>query len=76
MSANDNSDKKNNLKNQNTNAGEVCAKCSGKIVYRKSSYFGNKVYYKVCNECGWYELLEFEEWEKGAFESKKNKEKE
>ena len=41
---------------------EPCAQCSGDIIYRKSSYFGNKVYYKVCKNCGWYKVLPREEW--------------
>lgn len=41
---------------------EVCEKCSGKIVYRKSSFFGKMVYYKICNDCGWFQKLNEEDW--------------
>ncbi|RKY60596.1 MAG: hypothetical protein DRP96_05525 [Candidatus Neomarinimicrobiota bacterium] len=41
---------------------EKCQKCSGDIVYRNSSYFSHKVYYKICNGCGWYQLLDPQEW--------------
>ena len=43
---------------------EKCEKCSGDIVYRKNSYFGQKTYFKICNSCGWYELVDTEEWRK------------
>ncbi len=41
---------------------EKCQKCSGNIVYRRSSYFGKKTYFKICNNCGWYELMDAESW--------------
>ena len=41
---------------------ELCLKCSGDVLYRKSSYFSNKVYYKVCSNCGWYQVMPKEEW--------------
>jgi hypothetical protein len=41
---------------------EKCEKCSGDIVYRKNSYFGKKTYFKICNSCGWYELMDTESW--------------
>ncbi|RKY55393.1 MAG: hypothetical protein DRP89_03410 [Candidatus Neomarinimicrobiota bacterium] len=41
---------------------ESCEKCSGKIIYRKSTYFGKTIYYKICSNCGWYRTLEKEDW--------------
>lgn len=54
--------KKSNAQPYDSRIDEKCEKCSGNIVYRKNSYFGNKVYYKVCNNCGWYRTLPKEEW--------------
>lgn len=41
---------------------ETCEKCSGKIIYRKSTYFGKTIYYKICSNCGWYMTLKKEDW--------------
>ncbi|HOO14150.1 MAG TPA: hypothetical protein PLC51_05730 [Candidatus Marinimicrobia bacterium] len=57
-----NSGKKGNAQPYDSKINEQCPKCSGNIVYRKSTYFGNKVYYKVCNNCGWYITLPKEVW--------------
>jgi len=54
--------KKNNAQPYDSRIDEKCEKCSGIVVYRKNSYFGNKVYYKVCNNCGWYRVIPKEEW--------------
>ncbi|HDP68269.1 MAG TPA: hypothetical protein ENN20_07180 [Candidatus Marinimicrobia bacterium] len=48
---------------------EKCEKCSGNIVYRSSSYFGKKTYFKICNGCGWYELLDAESWKQAITEN-------
>lgn len=54
--------KKGNGMPHDSKINELCLKCSGDVVYRKSSYFGKKVYYKVCNNCGWYQVIPKEEW--------------
>ncbi|PIS30118.1 MAG: hypothetical protein COT43_02395 [Candidatus Marinimicrobia bacterium CG08_land_8_20_14_0_20_45_22] len=41
---------------------EKCAKCQNDIVYRRSSYFGIKTYYKICNFCGYYQVIPKEVW--------------
>jgi hypothetical protein len=41
---------------------ETCEKCTGTMVFRKSSFFGKKIYYKVCNNCGSYILIDRESW--------------
>ena len=41
---------------------EPCPSCSGNMVYRKKSYFGQTTYYKVCNQCGLYQVLEEAVW--------------
>jgi len=41
---------------------EACPSCQSRVVYRKNSYFGNKAYYKVCNNCGWYLLISRDQW--------------
>ncbi len=41
---------------------EPCPSCSGKMVYRKRSYFGQTTYYKVCNQCGLYQVLDEALW--------------
>lgn len=41
---------------------EKCEKCQNDIVYRRSSYFGNKTYYKICNACGSYQVIPKEVW--------------
>lgn len=58
------SKKKSNKQPYDSKIDEKCAKCSGDIVYRKNSYFGTKTYFKICNSCGWYELLDSESWSK------------
>jgi len=57
-----NAGKKNTAQCYDSRIDEKCVKCSGDLVYRKHAYFGNKVYYKVCNKCGWYMILEKEAW--------------
>ena len=41
---------------------EPCDKCGSEIVYRKSSFFSKKIYYKVCNSCGWYQVIPKADW--------------
>ncbi|MDD5540853.1 MAG: hypothetical protein WCS36_02460 [Candidatus Neomarinimicrobiota bacterium] len=57
-----NSGKKGSAQPYDSKINEQCQKCSGNVVYRKNTYFGNKVYYKVCNNCGWYTTLPKESW--------------
>jgi len=57
-----NSGKKGSAQPYDSKINEPCPKCSGTIVYRKNTFFGNKVYYKVCNNCGWYATLSKEVW--------------
>jgi hypothetical protein len=54
--------KKSNRQPYDSKIVEKCEKCSGDIVYRKNSYFGQKTYFRICNSCGWYELLDSEAW--------------
>ena len=54
---------------------EVCEKCSGKVIYRKSSFFGEMVYYKICNNCGWYQKLDKEDWREKVVKAMETKAK-
>ncbi|MBU0711077.1 hypothetical protein KJ762_15695 [bacterium] len=58
------SKKKSNKQPYDSKIDEKCENCSSEIVYRKNSYFGKKTYFKICNNCGWYELLDSESWGK------------
>ena len=58
------SKKKSKKQTYDSKIDEKCEKCSNEIVYRKNSYFGKKAYFKICNNCGWYELLDSESWGK------------
>ncbi|MBN2601090.1 MAG: hypothetical protein JXR87_03755 [Candidatus Marinimicrobia bacterium] len=64
------SKKKSNKQPYDSKIDEKCEKCSSEIVYRKNSYFGQKTYFKICNNCGWYELLDSESWAKAIAGSK------
>ncbi|HDN58563.1 MAG TPA: hypothetical protein ENF20_01240 [Candidatus Marinimicrobia bacterium] len=59
--------KKTSGRSYDSKTSEVCAVCSGTVVYRKSSYFGHKIYYKVCNNCGWYETMDRDTWVEKVF---------
>ncbi len=53
---------------------EPCKRCNDVMVYRRSSYFGHKVYYKICNNCGFYLRVDDDEWrEKVSNASEKKK---
>lgn len=67
------SKKKSNKQPYDSKIDEKCEKCSGEIVYRRNSYFGKKTYFKICNNCGWYELMDSASWEK-AIAGNKNAE--
>jgi len=56
------SKKKSNTQPYDSRITEHCEKCSAEIVYRRSSYFGKTTYYKICNSCGWYQMLDRETW--------------
>ncbi len=56
------SKKKKHAQPYDTKISEKCKKCSGEVVYRRKSYFGKKTYFRICNSCGWYELMDRESW--------------
>ncbi|MBU4444404.1 hypothetical protein KJ656_04890 [bacterium] len=56
------SKKKTHAQPYDTKISEKCNKCSGEVVYRRKSYFGKKTYFRICNSCGWYELMDRESW--------------
>ncbi|MBO8130620.1 MAG: hypothetical protein H0Z29_03760 [Candidatus Marinimicrobia bacterium] len=62
-----NSGKKSSGRPYDAHSAEDCPECSGKVVYRRSSYFGNKIYYKVCNNCGWYKVMDRDSWMEAVF---------
>ena len=56
------SKKKSNKQPYDSKIEEKCENCSGNVVYRKNSYFGRKTYFKICNSCGWYQMVDFQTW--------------
>jgi len=56
------SKKKKHTQPHDANVVEKCEKCSNDIVYRKKSYFNKTTYYKICNSCGWYKIVDGETW--------------
>lgn len=52
---------------------EMCEKCQNDLVYRRSSFFGNKTYYKICNTCGWYQVLSKDVWKERINRTKPSK---
>ncbi len=59
--------KSNNRKNNLTfpfdeKIEEKCPDCSAKIFYRKKPFHNYKIYYKICNDCGWYFQMDKTAW--------------
>lgn len=64
--------KKNTAQPHDAKISEKCEKCSDEVVYRNSSYFGKRLYYKICNSCGWYRLMDRNEWREVVARSKES----